>query len=99
MEFSPTNDPTAGQVTVSGAGTAVQGPDVEGHLWALAAHPGNSGTAVWVGNTSGSVSATTGFPLRPTGPVMVFVASNMNALYFDADADGDKACYFRLDGP
>ena len=45
----------SGQITVTTAGTAVQGTDMPGFLFSLVAHPDNTDT-VWVGNASEDVA-------------------------------------------
>lgn len=92
----------SGQITVTTAGTAVQGPDIAADKVALAAHPGNTGI-VYVGNDgAGDVAATTGFPLLSsatlTGSFVVielarYGVKNLNALWFDAAVNGNKVCW------
>jgi hypothetical protein len=83
----------SGQISVTTAGTAVQGPDVVSGEFILKAHPSNTG-AIWVGNVSGDVTNANGLPLQP-GESLPVKVSNLNALWFDADADGEKCCWFR----
>ena len=85
----------SGQVTVTTAGTAVQGTDQTGHLFAIKAHPDNTDTA-WVGNVSGDVASSNGFPLDP-GEVVILVLANLNELWFDTDVNGEKICWLLLD--
>jgi hypothetical protein len=85
----------SGIITVATAGTAQQGTDVPGHLFAIKAHPDNTDTA-WVGNVSGDVAATNGFPLNP-GEALIIELSNLNVLYFDTDVSGEKVCWVKLD--
>jgi hypothetical protein len=85
----------SGQITVTTAGTAVQGTDQSAHLVALKAHPDNT-DAVWVGNVSGDVSNANGFPID-TGETVIVVVSNLNELWFDADVNGEKICWLLLD--
>ena len=87
----------SGQVTVTTAGTAVRGPDESAHLVAIAPHPSNSGTPIWVGDdAAGDVASTTGFPL-PAGVQVVVEVSNLRDLWFDATTNGDKVCWLKLD--
>ena len=85
----------SGQITVSTAGTPVQGtatPNVFGV--AVKAHPDNSDT-VWVGNNgSNTVSASTGFPLNPGEGVVL--AGDLNQYWFDADVNGAKICWLTV---
>lgn len=86
----------SGQITVTTAGTAVQGTSRKSHLVALKAHPDNADT-VWVGNDdAGDVTSSNGFPLDAGENVIVEVG-NLNDLWFDADSNGDKACWLALD--
>ena len=87
----------SGQVNVVTAGTAVQGPDIKGELFALQANPGNSDVA-WVGNDGADdVAAANGFPLNAAGPgIVVQVAESLNELWFDAATNGDDVCWIRL---
>lgn len=86
----------SGQIVVTTAGTAVQGPDVAGTYFALKAHPANIGT-VWFGNDgTDDVDDSTGFPLDPGEGVEVF-ARTLAALYFDAANSGDTICWVRVE--
>ncbi|HXF64938.1 MAG TPA: hypothetical protein VNK95_25145, partial [Caldilineaceae bacterium] len=73
----------SGQITITNAGTAVPGPDVEGYYFALKAHPANVGT-VWCGNDgNNTVDNTSGFPLDPGEGVEVFTRS-LSVYFFNA---------------
>lgn len=86
----------SGQIIIATPGTAEQGPHVEGHYFALKAHPANVGT-VWLGNDGNDdVSSSSGFPLDPGEGVEVF-ARTLAALYFEADNSGDKVCWVRVE--
>ncbi len=85
----------SGQVTVTTAGTAVQGTDMPGFLFSLVAHPDNTDTT-WVGNASEDVSNANGYPLQPAGSPVVIQVGNLNQLYFDADVNGEKVCWLKL---
>jgi hypothetical protein len=84
----------SGQVTVTTAGTAVQGDDEDGSLFVLKAHPDNTDTA-WVGYVSDDVAAANGLPLDP-GEAIALNIANLNQLYFDTDQDGEKICWLKL---
>lgn len=84
----------SGRVTVTTAGTAVQGPDVPGASFAIKAHPDNTDT-VWVGNASNTVTSSTGYPLNPGEAVPIDV-TNLSLLWFNADVNGEKVCWLRL---
>ena len=86
----------SGQITVTTAGTAVQGTDQLGILFAIKAHPDNTDT-VWVGNDdAGDVASGNGFPLNPSDAAIIVEAANLNQFWLDADANGDKVCWLRL---
>lgn len=85
----------SGQITVSTAGTAVQGTDQQGSLFAIKAHPDNTDT-VWLGNVSADVSSSNGFPLNPTDSAIIIEAANLNQLWFDADVSGEIVCWLAL---
>jgi hypothetical protein len=84
----------SGQITVTTAGTEVQGTDCVGGEFFIKAHPDNTDT-VWVGESSGGVSSSTGFPLDP-GETVVVKAANLKDLWFDADVNGEKICWLRV---
>lgn len=97
---APANDPAdsalSGQITVSTAGTEVQGPNIAlpngVYISALA---GNAGV-VYVGNDgAGAVSSSTGYQLRKDGPPILVQVSNLNKLWFDAATNGDKVCWIK----
>lgn len=88
----------SGQITVTTAGTEVQGPDlqVNGEVLFIA-NPNNTDT-VWVGNDgAGAVSSSTGFPLLQTGNTCIRRVNNLKDLWFDSDVSGEKVCYLLLD--
>lgn len=88
----------SGLITVTTAGTAVQGPSTPGvYAVAVKAHPNNSDT-VWVGNDgAGDVAATNGFPLNPGEGVVV--QGSLDSLFFDADVSGEKLCWLVVGRP
>ena len=91
----------SGQITVTTAGTEVQGPNVSissaaessrGGGVMVRALAGNTGK-VYVGNDgSNAISSTTGYELSPGDQVFLDVA-NLNELWFDAATSGDKFCW------
>lgn len=85
----------SGQITVTTAGTEVQGPTTPGQgTYAIKAHPDNTDT-VWVGNDgNGAVSSSNGFPLD-AGEGYIF-SGLLSDLWFDADVNGHKFCWFKL---
>jgi hypothetical protein len=85
----------SGQITVTTAGTEVQGTDVKTpngvFIKALA---GNTGV-VYVGNDgAGAVASTTGFQLS-AGDVILVQVSNLRDLWFDSASNGDKFCWLK----
>jgi hypothetical protein len=85
----------SGQITVSAAGTAVQGPNTVGLFVAVKALVGNAGN-VYVGNdAAGDVTSANGFELAPGEGVVV--NKNLRGLWFDAATSGDKLSWLVLD--
>ena len=89
-------NPKAGQVTVTTAGTAVQGTAVVGHLFSICAHPDNT-DSVWIGNTTNDVTNLIGYPLIAGGGNIVVEIGNLNLFWFDANVSGEKVCWIQLD--
>lgn len=84
----------SGQVTVTTATTAVQGPDVyNANGFYLRPKPTNTGV-IYVGRSSGSVSATTGFALD-YGDLILAQVTNLNQLFFDATVNGQTCCWLK----
>jgi hypothetical protein len=84
-----------GQITVSAAGTAVNGPDVPltngAYIKALGANAGK----VYVGNDgAGDITSSNGFELS-AGDLIIVQVSNLNQLWFDAATNGDKFCWMK----
>ncbi len=86
----------SGQITVTTAGSAERGPATpQGSLFAIKAHPDNTGNA-WLGNDGNNdVSSGTGFPLSP-GEGIVLELSSLRGLWFDVEISGETLCWFRL---
>ena len=84
----------SGQITITTAGTAVQGTAVGGAPdFYIKALSGNAGL-VYVGNDgAGDVTSANGFELS-AGDV-VFYHGFLSDLWFDAATNGDKVCWFR----
>lgn len=84
----------SGQITVTTAGTAVQGStSPAGHDVAIKAHPDNADT-VWIGqDASGDVTSANGFPLDAGEGVVV---PDLRQYWFDADSNGDKICWLAV---
>lgn len=85
-----------GQITVTTAGAAVNGPDTSyAKKVALKAHPDNMDT-VWYGNDGGGdVDNTNGFPLNP-GEGLILKGS-LSQYWFDSDVNGGKFCWGVVD--
>ena len=86
----------SGQVTVAVAGTAERGPSERGKEFMLMPHPDNSGLYVWVGESSGDVDSDSGFPLLAAGPPARVFVNNLNEIWFDVSANGDKICWLKV---
>lgn len=84
----------SGQITVTTAGTAVQGTNQPGSLFAVKPHHDNT-DAVFIGNVSGDVTNANGFVLEP-GEVVIIESGNLNHYWFDADVSGEKICWLLL---
>ena len=87
----------SGQITVTTAGTAVQGPDENCHHVAIKALSGNTGV-VYVGNDdAGDVTSANGFEMAATDDQVIMRVSNLQDLWFDAATDGDILCWIKID--
>lgn len=85
----------SGQITVTTAGTEVQGSNVTltngVFIKALA---GNAGV-VYVGNDgAGAVTSSNGFQLS-AGDMILIQVENLNELWFDSATSGDKFCWIK----
>ena len=85
----------SGQITVTTAGTAVQGTSARGVKWGLAAHPTNTGYMYVGDDGTPDVSSATGFPLAP-GDYLEIELPNLNRLYVDASVSGEELCWIKL---
>ena len=85
----------SGQITVTTAGTAVQGTDVVGGAFLLKAHADNTGI-IYVGNVSGDVASTNGYPLEANEDGIEVIVGNLSALWFDSSVNGEKCCWIRV---
>lgn len=84
----------SGQITVTTAGTPVQGPaqsGVDPFIVSFIAHPDNTGTT-WFVNGSGETGSSDGYPISASIPV-IKEAANMAEFWFDASANGDIICW------
>ena len=84
------------QVTVTTAGTAVQGPALRGNAFQINFKDGQAGLG-YVGNVSGDVTSSNGYELKPGGsPVIASDLSNLNQLYFDSTEDSVTFTCFKI---
>lgn len=88
------SDRLSGQVTVSGAGTAVQFPDVSGQRFVMRAHPGNTGTVAIGNDGAGSVSTSTGF-LMEAGDAVEFTGT-LAEVFANSGAANDRVTWLRV---
>jgi hypothetical protein len=85
------------QVTVTTAGTAVQGSSTSAGTFVFQANPANSGTYCYIGNDgAGDIASTTGYTLQKGVNQVALVLSNLNAVWFDSDTNGDKIDVVRI---
>lgn len=91
----PTSVQISGQITVTTAGTEVQGPDISlpngVYIKALA---GNTGVMYVGNNGSGVVSSSTGFQLDKSNLIHLNI-ENLNQIWVDAATSGDKVCWLK----
>ncbi len=80
----------SGQITVTTAGTPVQGDDEAGQEFYIAPMPTNTGAYVLVG----TVGSTEKYAI-PAGAQVVVRVSNLNELEFDVATNGDKVCFLK----
>ena len=83
----------SGQITVTTAGTAVQGTSTDKYYgFFIKALAGNTGI-VYVGNDgAGDVTSGNGYEMS-AGDQIYIECENLNELYFDAATNGDKFCW------
>lgn len=85
----------SGQITVTTAGTEVQGSNVplDNGVF-IKALSGNTGK-VYVGNDgNGAVTSSNGFELE-AGQLIIIHVDNLNELWFDAAVNGEKFCWIK----
>lgn len=85
----------SGQITVTTAGTAEQGPDIDGSLFMLRFNGDGVGYVGHDGTDPGDVDSTTGHILDPGDSVPVEVR-NLTALYFDSDTNGAVFSWLKM---
>lgn len=85
----------SGVITVTTAGTAVNGPNQPGREFIIKAHADNTDT-IYVGNDGADdVAAANGFPLNAGESVPLFL-NNLKDLWFDADVSGEKVAWIQF---
>jgi len=84
---------SSGQITVTTAGTAVQGTATDKHYGIyIKALIGNTGLVYFGNDGAGDVTSANGYELSPGNQVLVEV-SNLANLWFDSATNGDKFCW------
>ena len=88
---------THGYITVTTAGTPVQGPNIvipDGFAVSLIYHPKNTGD-VGIGASSAAANLSTGTPVILTAVGQSFAerVTNLNLLWFDVSVSGEKIIY------
>ena len=85
-----------GQITVTTAGTAVQGPDVPltNGAW-IQAHPSNTGLGAYGNDGAGDVTVLNGIVLEAGNFGPPAQVANLNELWFDVAVNGEKFCWMR----
>lgn len=94
LAYISLGSPTSGSMTVSASGVSVALADYRqvNCPVMLKAFPGNTGT-IYIGNVSGSVTATNGMPLS-SGEAMVYsFVGNLSDIYVNSSVNGDKVAW------
>ena len=86
----------SGQITVTTAGTAVQGTDAAGEWWYLFGKSDNTGSTFVGHDGAGDVTATNGYELVKGANQILIHAQNLKELWFDAANNGDVVCWFKV---
>ena len=84
------------QITITTAGTAIQGTAIKGSIFLIQALPGNTGVTYFGNDGADDITATNGFPLPSAGPGVVMFVDDLSDLWFDAATNGDKVAWIRL---
>ena len=84
----------SGQLTIPTALSPRQGPSEGGTIFAVKAHPDNTGV-LWVGNNSDTIHPYDGYPLA-AGEKVIIKLRNLSELWFDVDVSGEKMCWIKL---
>jgi hypothetical protein len=97
----PQNRVISGVITVTTAGTAVQGPDAApwrpveaGGGFFISALGANTGL-IYIGNDgAGDVASTNGYELK-AGNQIFLACSNLNEVWFDSSVNGEKCSWLK----
>ena len=88
----------SGEITVTTAGTAVQGTSTTRGTFLITFNPDEGAGYGFIGNNgSGDVADGTGFMLKAGDKVTITLA-NLNSLYFDTSVNGDKFSWLKIAG-
>lgn len=85
----------SGQITVTTAGTEVQGTDVKAEGFFIKALAANTGKMYIGNNGSGAVSSSLGYELSAGEQVLVNIR-NLNELWIDSTVNGEKVCWLAV---
>lgn len=86
----------AAKITVTTAGTAVQGPDLGRGTFLIHPDPAIGAGFIYVGNTAGDVDSTNGYKMG-VGETAV-VTGKLDDYWFDASANGLIAYALKMEG-
>lgn len=85
----------SGQITVTTAGTEVQGTDVKGEGFYVKAKSTNTGL-IYIGNTGADVvSSTTGYILSAGDQVYIGI-KNLNQIWVDSSVNGEGVSWLAV---
>jgi hypothetical protein len=84
-----------GVVTVSTAGTQIQGSANGPGTYAISPDPANAGAYGYVGDDS--VGSSTGYKMA-NGDVLIITVGNLSNLWFDVTTSGDKFTWIKIGG-
>lgn len=88
------NELLSGLITVTTAGTAVQGTNVPAQGFFIRSLAANTGL-IYIGNDgAGDVASTNGYSLSPGDQIYIEVP-NLSCLWFDSAVNGEKACWLK----
>ena len=84
----------SGIITVTTAGTAVQGPDSGAGTFIITFNPDETGYG-YVGNVTGDVAVTNGLHMSPGDKIIVTVR-NLKSLWFDTSVNGEIFSWLKI---